>query len=121
MAKSSENIDSEILTIEEISLSSYQFNIPRYQRLYVWSDEQVDTLLEDLVDGFKSNNKMFYLGGILIVKSKIKEDLYDLIDGQQRFTTLWLLSLHLGNDLSSFMETDGNLRLRFSIREMASK
>lgn len=82
-----------------------KFNIPIYQRLYVWGQEQVGTLLEDLVKAYHHNiNHAYYLGGIVVVKTN---DCYDLIDGQQRFTTLKILMECLA---------DTNLSLEFSIR-----
>ncbi|RYZ87476.1 MAG: DUF262 domain-containing protein, partial [Proteobacteria bacterium] len=47
------------------------------------------------------------------------DSIFDLIDGQQRFTTLWLLSTSLGNSLTDFATVDGELRVKFSIREDA--
>ena len=54
------------------------------------------------------------------VKEKYEsgECIYDLVDGQQRFTTLWLMANELGGDLQSFTRnTDQKLRLRFAIRD----
>ena len=111
-------IKSELRTIKEIAESNYQFNIPIYQRLYVWENEQIDTLLEDLFTAYNSSKKLFYLGGI-IVKSPDKDNsnLYDLIDGQQRFTTLWLMSFELKNHLESFLKHGNELKIKFSIRK----
>jgi len=82
-----------------------QFNIPIYQRLYVWKDEQVNTLIEDLIKAYLHDPKhIYYLGGIVVVENQGK---YDLIDGQQRFTTLKILRDIL---------RDKNLTLDFSIR-----
>ncbi len=105
--------------------ANWQFNIPIYQRLYVWGNEQIKNLLDDLVRAFnKDKNKSYYLGGIVTVKNNNEK--YDLIDGQQRFTTLWLVSTVLNlkefhvkeNHLKEFAyKDDDNLRLSFSIRK----
>lgn len=113
------DITSELLSIDDIIKTSQQYNIPRYQRLFVWQNEQVNTLLEDLHEAFLAEKLLFYLGGILIVKNKKEESVFDLIDGQQRFTTLWLLSIELGNDLTPFTHLEDKLRLKFSIRKEA--
>ena len=63
------NITSELISIDDIIKTSHQYNIPRYQRLFVWQDEQVNTLLEDLHEAFLADKSLFYLGGILIVKN----------------------------------------------------
>ncbi len=86
------------------------FNIPIYQRLYVWGSEQVNTLLEDLIYAYlydikSETKKIYYLGGIVVVENSSK---FDLIDGQQRFTTLKIL-----RDILD----DVRLTLEFSIRK----
>ncbi len=116
-----ENIDnavaSELVSIDDIIKIDNQYNIPRYQRLYVWENSQVLTMFEDLYDAFSSKKAFYYLGGVLIVKRKNTPKTYDLIDGQQRFTTLWLLSVELGGSLIDFAKHKNQLRLLFSIRE----
>jgi len=119
MGKVIKKVHSELKTIRDLIDSRDQFNIPRYQRLFVWEKPQVDTLLQDLLMAYKEKKELFYLGSILIVKQKENELIYDLIDGQQRFTVLWLLSLELKNGLNNFTTVNGELRLKFSIREDA--
>jgi uncharacterized protein with ParB-like and HNH nuclease domain len=111
------DVKSKILSLNEICELDHFYNIPIYQRLYVWETEQINTLLEDLLTACLLDKPRYYLGGILTVKSPADEREFDLIDGQQRFTTLWLLSLELGGDMEQFMENNEELRLRFSIRE----
>jgi len=111
-------VESELVNIEYFLKGGMEFNIPRYQRLYVWGDDQVKTLLSDLYDASSTDKELFYLGGILIVQPDKSKAIFDLIDGQQRFTTLWLLCLEMGGELLSFT-TNGEegLRLHFAIRE----
>ena len=110
---------SQLVSIDDLITSPNKYNIPRYQRLYVWEDEQVETLLQDLYEAYKTNKELFYLGGVLIVKQPNEQKIYDLIDGQQRFTTLWLMALELKGTLNDFTVTNKELRLKFSIREEA--
>jgi len=111
---------SKLLSIDDIIRGKHQYNIPRYQRLYVWKDTQVITLLEEFQEACKNNKSLFYLGGILVVRQRFSNETYDLIDGQQRFTTLWLLSHELGNSLKDFTRIDDKPRLRFAIREQVT-
>ena len=68
------------------------FNVPVYQRMYVWEEEQVKTLIDDLCGAYNNNESHYYLGGIIIAKMTGQEGAkYNLIDGQQRFTTLLFL------------------------------
>ena len=76
---------------------NWHFNIPIYQRLYVWGEDQVLTLLNDLVNAYEHKEDLFFLGGTLLVEQEgSKGRHFDLIDGQQRFTTLWMPATHGG-------------------------
>ena len=108
-------VTSQLYNIEQIVKEDYGFNIPIYQRLYVWSEQQVKTLFEDLHTAFSTKKELYYIGGIIVVKNPNGN--FDLVDGQQRFTTLWLLSNELKNILNSFIRKGNSLRLHFSIRE----
>ena len=65
--------------------------MPDYQREYVWQvDDQVEQFLSDIDDEFEpgaSNQSSYFIGSIIIVKNNAK---YDVIDGQQRLTTIVL-------------------------------
>ncbi len=117
------NITSSLVTLKEIVEKQFFFVVPIYQRLYVWEEEQIKTLLEDIETAFSDNKELFYLGGVLVVENDILDTgrLFDLIDGQQRFTTLWMLSIVFGGKMKPFVERiekDKNRhRVTFSIRE----
>lgn len=116
------SIKSDKLTLSAIVECNLRFNIPIYQRLYVWSEEQVKTLMGDLYNAFLQKADKFYLGGIMLSKNN---DMYDLVDGQQRFTTLWLLSKLLKGELSRFTYSKKNKidisRINFSVRDFANR
>ena len=90
---------SELITLHHVVKENLLFNIPIYQRLYVWGADQIKILLDDLLAAYAGNKDVFYLGGTLVIEqggsSGTVGHMYDLIDGQQRFTTLWLLSIAL--------------------------
>lgn len=70
------------------------FVIPEYQRPYAWSDEQVETLFEDLWEftastGGTENDGSYFLGSIVSYENEDGEQ--EIIDGQQRITSLFLL------------------------------
>lgn len=71
--------------------------IDNYQREYAWSQEDVQTLIDDLWDGFEGRNgrpaETFFLGPFVYVQQH--QTSRWLVDGQQRFTTLHLILLHL--------------------------
>ncbi len=70
------------------------FVIPEYQRPYAWSDEQVETLFEDLweftaTNGGTERDGSYFLGSIVAYENENGEQ--EIIDGQQRITSLFLL------------------------------
>ena len=96
------------------------FNIPLYQRLYAWEEDQIKQLMDDLYYSFEKN-KDYYIGNIILSKN---DGIYDIIDGQQRLTTLWLIGFVLknkGNDWENFLLANGDLRLNFIAREEDQK
>lgn len=78
-------------TVKELLSSGKinKFSIPEYQRPYAWSVDEVETLFNDLWSFTeKGEEKTYFLGSIV---SYINEDVQEIIDGQQRITTLFLL------------------------------
>ena len=91
------SIDSSLCTLEQLTNredAAWCFNVPIYQRLYVWGDDQIKTLLTDMANAFDRRDTQFFLGGTLLVEKTTAEDRdqgvrrFDLIDGQQRVTAL---------------------------------
>ncbi len=74
----------KIFKIEE------QYVIPAYQRPYSWGYEQCFQLYNDLMDAYKANED-YFIGNIIIAKSTSNKEELEVIDGQQRLTTLLLL------------------------------
>lgn len=84
----------ELLCNEERKAES--FFIPSYQRGYRWTKRQVEELLEDIFEFDKNvklrENKGFYcLQPIVVKKSKRSDYKWDVIDGQQRLTTIFII------------------------------
>jgi hypothetical protein len=74
------------------------FNIPRYQRRYSWEKKQQLDLFNDLIESFETDS-VHFLGTLSLQKTSTKgfDAYYNIIDGQQRFTTLLLLYSCLAN------------------------
>lgn len=82
----------------------YKFIIPEYQRPYAWSEEQIQTLFDDLVEYTENNNEStYFLGTIVSYENENSEQ--EIIDGQQRITSLFLLLRALYSKLQSMTET----------------
>ena len=72
----------------------YLFVIPEYQRPYNWTFDQIDTLFEDLwnfsLESAEDSSKTYFLGTI-VSYCKDEQKIQEIIDGQQRITSLFLL------------------------------
>ena len=78
--------------------SQKNYEIPVYQRAYAWDKKNWDMFLEDIVEQLNGDNNYFY-GNILIETIK-KDRNYEIIDGQQRLTTLTIFMRALLNVLN---------------------
>ena len=81
--------ESKLMSLAQLLDEKRLFNIPIYQRLYVWGSDQIRVLLDDLVSACNADKDVFYLGSTLVIEQGRTESghpLLDLIDGQQRFT-----------------------------------
>ena len=85
------------VSIEELFLGSEKsiYEIPIYQRNYAWEKDEISALVQDIYDAYKKNQKNPYYIGTLV--SYFKGDgVYEIIDGQQRLTTLRLMLSAIG-------------------------
>lgn len=87
------SVDLVLLNLKDVLTRNLQ--IPDYQRIYCWTEHQVICLLDDLLLHLESSNNQapYRLGTIIL---HIHDNMYDIIDGQQRLVTLSLLLKELG-------------------------
>jgi uncharacterized protein with ParB-like and HNH nuclease domain len=74
------------MPVRQLFRSGIAFQIPVYQRAYSWGKDQWRVFLEDLVEGQSIGNT--YSFGNLLLEDVQTGRLYDIIDGQQRITTM---------------------------------
>lgn len=67
------------------------YSVPSYQRHYVWTEDNVNALLDDVKDNYMEHGDDEYFLGSYIIQKRKDRDTNDLLDGQQRITTLFLL------------------------------
>ncbi|WP_127845471.1 GmrSD restriction endonuclease domain-containing protein [Psychroflexus aestuariivivens] len=88
-----------LLNISEI-FEDANYSIPIYQREYAWTITEVTQLLSDLCSQVKANQNDNYYLGTLIINKGIK-DKEEVIDGQQRLTTIYILLSYLSHSKES--------------------
>ena len=88
----------EIYKIFDIRSDKY-FSIPKYQREYTWGKKEWEQLFNDIIQ----NGKGYFLGSVIWVKdNQISKDKHELIDGQQRLTTLSIFLLAIVSKLKDY-------------------
>ena len=83
-------LDSSVGTLTLKELFEKNLEIPLYQRPYSWEDEQVIDLIEDLISAFSSKKDKYLIGNMIFHQEDSKEEI-NIVDGQQRITTLALI------------------------------
>lgn len=130
-----QRIHASEFDLKSIFSNSYCFSIEAYQRPYSWQVDQASELLDDIRSALPgdANNLQsadpYFLGGIILVKQDDRPD-SEVIDGQQRLTTLTILFAVLrdlmgdtGKALQSLIKEDGDAilglvdRFRLKVRE----
>ena len=70
------------------------YEVPIYQRNYAWEKEEISALVHDVYNAISSKKENYYIGTLV---SFYKGDrIYEVIDGQQRLTTIFLVLHSLG-------------------------
>ena len=81
-------------TISQILTEQIRYEIPAYQRPYSWEKGNVEQLLDDVWEAFAANDEEYFIGSLITIERE-KGRLYDVVDGQQRLTTLNLIFARL--------------------------
>lgn len=84
-------MDAENQSVRDL-LGKFCFHVPDYQRSYSWKNENIDEFLDDLFNVVHSSQSdaRHFLGAVTMAKRDEQLDAVDLIDGQQRMTTIFL-------------------------------
>lgn len=102
-------IKAEVKSVEK--LKDYFFVVPDYQREYVWlADTHVSRFLQDINDEFKpfsSKQTNYFIGSTIIVKRD--DGSFDVVDGQQRLTTIVLALCAIRDILTAYTAPDNEL------------
>lgn len=89
-----------------------RFWVPSYQRGYRWGDDQVRRLLQDIWD---SKGEAYYLQPV-VVKWRQGRGAWELIDGQQRLTTLYLIFQYMKDPARRWKQSGADYELEYETR-----
>ncbi|KGQ40111.1 DUF262 domain-containing protein [Gallibacterium anatis] len=106
------NNQVKTLTVSELC-NGDNYIIPIYQRNYAWGRDEIELLIQDISEALKNEENKennYYIGSLVVAKRK---DGYEVIDGQQRLTTLKLLL--------SYLDKNPNINLNFEYRDESNQ
>ncbi|WP_339094143.1 DUF262 domain-containing HNH endonuclease family protein [Deinococcus sp. VB343] len=83
-------INSYTASVGDVLRKSVTYIVPEYQRDYSWTQEEIDELWNDITGAATRPNDDYFMGAIVISPSS-KKDSWDIVDGQQRLTTLSII------------------------------
>lgn len=93
-------------------LHGYTLTVPPYQRPYAWSRKKVETLMNDWMEYLQSaqyDDRIDYYMGTVIVHKDEEERRWNIVDGQQRLTTLLILDYVLNGESSALVKHQKNI------------
>ena len=102
-------------TKKNIFNNSDKYVVPLYQRAYAWSDDEINQIIEDIW-GNESEN--YYIGSLIVHR---RADAFEVIDGQQRLTTLFLILSYLDVEMKQNLNFDCRKRSNLTLQTMIEK
>ena len=98
--KTDSGLQYDLLKLADLFKADRYYVVPKYQRGYAWTDDEIDALLRDLDEAWRRYpDEEYLLGQYIICEAQgpsknpnlsIDVDQLELIDGQQRFTTMYI-------------------------------
>ena len=91
---------NKTLPLKELSIDQIYngdkatYEVPIYQRNYAWEKDEISTLIQDVYDAYTANNQTYFIG--TLVSFHKGDQVYEVIDGQQRLTTIYLVLCAFG-------------------------
>lgn len=122
------NADLKELTVKELLDGNDRYIIPIYQRNYAWEEKEIEQLLQDIIDYIPKDKiqaiNNYYIGTLIINENTENNTiLYETIDGQQRITTLSILTSvikHKLKDTNLALDWYKNINLEFYSRSQST-
>ncbi|MEW6494396.1 MAG: DUF262 domain-containing HNH endonuclease family protein [Cyanobacteriota bacterium] len=129
-----EKLEAKEICIDDLFGDKYLFEVPIYQRPFVWEEENFEQLFTDIKNEMEKNRndkgntfedyEPYFLGSIVLHTTKYKDDesgTYDIIDGRQRLVSLSILMAVL-RDFAAFIGyNDGKKTMQDKIIQEESK
>ncbi len=86
-------VEVELKKLYQILVDAeYFYQVPNYQRPYVWDKDHLGALIDDLVGSYTNNREYEYFCGSIVIAENPKDKRWDVVDGQQRLTSFIILA-----------------------------
>ena len=105
---------AEEKTINDI-LSNKKYIIPSYQRPYSWNSDNALQLIDDIYTSFKEGTKEYFIGSLICIAKAT--DTYEVVDGQQRLTTIGIILAALKNQISK-QDIENDLQQKIILKDI---
>ena len=102
---------AEELKIEDVLVRTKTFVIPPYQRPYSWDEDNACQLVEDICTSMNQEDNEYFIGSLICIQDPKNDYRFEIVDGQQRLTTLTLICAKLC-DLINESEIKADLQER---------
>ena len=93
-------LDAKVISLEQLLLKYPCLDVPNYQRTFKWNEEKITTTFQDILNGLgitgNADSSGHFLGSVVVCKDTSNGKV-DLVDGQQRLTTLTIMMCSLAN------------------------
>lgn len=122
------NEQIQTFSVKALLSDPNRYLIPMYQRNYAWGESEITQLVQDVIDYKKKGNEVYYIGTLVVFRRANGH--FEVIDGQQRFTTLSLIALYLKingffqeehSERGALMPHDWKPNIEFESRPKSSK
>ena len=113
------NFNTSNQTFRQLLGNGLLYRVPPFQRDYSWTEEEWDDLWQDILGLFEEDGEQAHYMGYLVLQSSNNKQ-FDIIDGQQRLTTISILILaalaHLQNLVNKAIDPDKNQRRKDNLQ-----
>lgn len=129
-------IEANKCILKKLFSEEFWFVVPQYQRPYVWQEDNIQELIDDIYYAFENKpNSEYFLGALVLKRTKEEEFReYEILDGQQRLTTLcmmiavlrdlmkkhkykWTLSEMIYQEDNELLKVPARSRLKYNTRD----
>ncbi|HIT89667.1 MAG TPA: DUF262 domain-containing protein [Candidatus Merdenecus merdavium] len=85
-------------------IQGVQLTVPEYQRPYKWTAKNANQLLDDIIGAKNENKEVYRIGTLILHVDEKKDNIYNIVDGQQRIITFTLLLKAMGETEINFLK-----------------